>query len=41
MLTITITKAIAKNKKWKAEFSDGAPSVNFGDDRYEDYTQHK
>lgn len=38
MLTINIEKAKAKNKKWKATFSDGSPSLNFGDNRYEDYT---
>ena len=43
-----IEKGTAKNKKWKAIFShhvDGKlkiiKRVQFGDSRYEDYTQHK
>tara|TARA_R100000951_G_scaffold86155_1_gene73883 strand:+ start:1062 stop:1358 length:297 start_codon:yes stop_codon:yes gene_type:complete len=43
-----IEKGTAKNKKWKAVFSqyvDGKMKklkvVQFGDNRYEDYTQHK
>lgn len=41
MLTVYIERATAKHKKWKAFFSDGSPSVNFGDNRFEDFTQHK
>lgn len=47
-ITMEIEKATAKNKKWKAIFShivDGKRKVikttSFGDNRYEDYTQHK
>jgi len=43
-----IEKGTAKHKKWKAVFShvvDGKMkkirTTQFGDDRYEDYTQHK
>jgi hypothetical protein len=43
-----IEKGTAKNKKWKAVFShyvDGKLKIikttQFGDNRYEDYTQHK
>lgn len=43
-----IEKGTAKHKKWKAIFShyvDGKLKIikvtQFGDDRYEDYTQHK
>ena len=43
-----IEKGTAKNKKWKAIFShvvDGKSkkikTVQFGDNRYQDYTQHK
>lgn len=39
-----LTKATAKNKKYKATFirSDKSKkSVSFGDNRYEDYTMHK
>ena len=43
-----IIKATAKNKKWKALFSkdiDGKrkviKSTSFGDNRYQDYTQHR
>jgi len=43
-----IEKGTAKNKKWKAVFShyvDGKlkkiKTTQFGDNRYEDYTQHK
>jgi hypothetical protein len=45
---LKIEKGTAKNKKWKAIFShyvDGKLKIikttQFGDDRYEDYTQHK
>ena len=47
-ITMEISKGTAKNKKWKAVFShmvDGKRKViktsQFGDIRYEDYTQHK
>ena len=42
---MVIEKATAKNKKWKAIFYDDQgkkiKTTQFGDDRYEDYTQHK
>jgi hypothetical protein len=41
MLQITLTPSTRQHKKWKAEFSDGSPTVHFGDNRYEDYTMHK
>jgi hypothetical protein len=43
-----IEKGTAKNKKWKAVFSHYVDkklkiikTTQFGDNRYEDYTQHK
>jgi len=44
MIKMIIEKGKAKNKKRKAIFSDGDKkirTVQFGDNRYEDYTQHK
>jgi|TARA_S200002703_G_scaffold131662_2_gene119279 lipopolysaccharide export LptBFGC system permease protein LptF len=44
MIKMIIEKGTAKNKKWKAIFSDGDKKIKttqFGDNRYEDYTQHK
>ncbi len=41
---MVIEKGTAKNKKFKAIFYDGDKTVKtsqFGDIRYEDYTQHK
>ena len=42
---MVIEKGTAKNKKWKAIFYDDQgkkiKTTQFGDDRYEDYTQHK
>lgn len=42
---LKIEKGTAKNKKWKAIFSDETgkkiKTSQFGDERYEDYTQHK
>ena len=42
---MVIEKATAKNKKWKAIFYDDKgkkiKTTQFGDNRYEDYTQHK
>jgi len=42
---MVIEKGSAKNKKWKAIFYDDKGkkirTVQFGDNRYEDYTQHK
>ena len=42
---MVIEKGSAKNKKWKAIFYDDKgkkiKTVQFGDNRYEDYTQHK
>ena len=45
---LKIEKGTAKNKKWKAVFShmkDGKmqkiKTTQFGDNRYQDYTQHK
>ena len=35
-----ITESPVKYKKWRATFSDGT-HTDFGDSRYEDYTQHK
>ena len=35
-----ITKSTAKNKKWSV-FTPEGKKINFGDSRYEDYTQHK
>lgn len=40
-----IEKGTAKNKKWKAIFYDDQDkkikTTQFGDNRFEDYTQHK
>jgi hypothetical protein len=44
MIKMIIEKGTAKNKKWKAIFFDGDKKIKttqFGDNRYEDYTQHK
>jgi len=42
---MVIEKGTAKNKKWKAIFYDDQgkkiKTTQFGDNRYEDYTQHK
>ena len=42
---MVIEKGTAKNKKWKAIFYDDEgkkiKTTQFGDDRYEDYSQHK
>ena len=42
---MVIEKGTAKNKKWKAIFYDDKgkkiKTTQFGDNRYEDYTQHK
>jgi hypothetical protein len=41
---ISLQKATAKNKKYKAliKYSDKSKkTVNFGDNRYEDFTMHK
>lgn len=44
-LKLVIEKGTAKNKKWKAIFYDDKgkkiKTSQFGDNRYEDYTQHK
>lgn len=43
-MKMVIEKGTAKNKKFKAIFYDGDKKVKtsqFGDIRYEDYTQHK
>lgn len=43
-MKMVIEKGTAKNKKLKAIFYDGdkkIKTVQFGDSRYEDYTQHK
>ena len=37
---IILEKSSRKNKKYKVTLPDGK-TVNFGDDRYEDYTMHK
>jgi len=44
MVKMVIEKGTAKNKKLKAIFYDGDKKIKttqFGDSRYEDYTQHK
>ena len=45
MVKMVIEKGTAKNKKWKAIFYDDEgkkiKTTQFGDSRYEDYTQHK
>tara|TARA_R110002012_G_scaffold11086_2_gene49775 strand:+ start:482 stop:775 length:294 start_codon:yes stop_codon:yes gene_type:complete len=44
MIKMTVEKGTAKNKKWKAIFYDGDKKIKttqFGDNRYQDYTQHK
>jgi len=45
MVKMVIEKGSAKNKKWKAIFYDDKgkkiKTTQFGDNRYEDYTQHK
>ncbi len=44
MVKMVIEKGSGKNKKWKAIFYDGDKKIKttqFGDSRYEDYTQHK
>lgn len=42
---MVIEKATAKNKKWKAIFYDDTGkkirTSQFGDNRYQDYTQHR
>ena len=41
---IILTKAVAKNKKYKATFyrkNGTKKSVSFGDNRYSDFTMHK
>jgi hypothetical protein len=44
-LKLVIEKGTGKNKKWKAIFYDNKgkkiKTSQFGDNRYEDYTQHK
>ena len=44
-ITMKIEKGTAKNKKWKAIFYDDEgkkiKTTQFGDNRFEDYTQHK
>ena len=44
-MKVIIKKSNAKNKKWTAIFYDEkgkkVKTTNFGDSRYEDYTQHK
>jgi len=44
-ITMKIEKGTAKNKKWKAIFYDAEgkkiKTTQFGDNRFEDYTQHK
>ena len=44
-MKLSIEKGTAKNKKWKAIFYDEKgkkiKTTQFGDNRYEDYTQHK
>ncbi len=37
MVSFTIKKSTRKHKKYMAVFSDGRPSVHFGDNRYEQY----
>ena len=39
-MEVVISKSNNKNKKYKAEI-DGKKTVHFGDNRYQDYTQHK
>jgi hypothetical protein len=45
MVSMKIEKGTAKNKKWKAIFYDAEgkkiKTTQFGDNRFEDYTQHK
>ena len=45
MVSMIIEKGTAKNKKWKAIFYDDEGkkirTSQFGDSRYQDYTQHK
>ncbi len=45
MIKMTVEKGTAKNKKWKAIFYDAEgkkiKTTQFGDNRYQDYTQHK
>lgn len=45
MVSMIIEKGTAKNKKWKAIFYDDEgkkiKTSQFGDSRYQDYTQHK
>tara|TARA_Y100001938_G_C8050530_1_gene411437 strand:+ start:266 stop:559 length:294 start_codon:yes stop_codon:yes gene_type:complete len=44
MIKMVVEKGTAKNKKLKAIFYDGDKKIKttqFGDSRYEDYTQHK
>lgn len=42
---VSIKKSSRKNKKWVATFTDDKGNVvkssHFGDNRYQDYTQHK
>ena len=41
---ISLEPSNIKNKKWKAVFKSNEykhKTVHFGDNRYEDYTQHK
>lgn len=43
-MKVQIVKGTAKNKKWKAIFTDAdgkkVKTTQFGDNRYKDYTQH-
>jgi hypothetical protein len=45
MIKMVVEKGTAKNKKFKAIFYDGEgkkiKTTQFGDNRYQDYTQHK
>lgn len=44
MIKMVVEKGTGKNKKLKAIFYDGDKKIKttqFGDSRYEDYTQHK
>ena len=45
MVKMVIEKGTAKNKKWKAIFYDDTGkkirTSQFGDNRYQDYTQHR
>lgn len=39
-MRVLLLKSPRKNKKWRVVLEDGE-TVDFGDDRYEDYTQHQ